>query len=174
MNKLKQKLKKIKLLVVDVDGVLTDGTIALDSTGHEFKNFNAHDGAGLKLLGKTGVKLAIISGRHSKCTDFRSLEIGIDDVYQGIENKTESLDELIEKYSLTLDEIAYMGDDLFDLPVLNKVGFSCAPADAVEDVRKRVLYVCSKQGGKGAVREVTELIIKAQDNWEKVLELFNE
>lgn len=166
------KLRKIKLLVMDVDGVLTDGSIIIHSDGSESKCFNVKDGHGIVMLHRIGVKTAIVSGRYSKPVEFRARELGIEIVYQGALDKLRVYNEIKEKYGFTDEEIAYIGDDVVDLPIIRRVGFSIAVADAHPEVKKHVDYVTVAEGGKGAVREVTELIIKAKDRWEYLMERY--
>jgi 3-deoxy-D-manno-octulosonate 8-phosphate phosphatase (KDO 8-P phosphatase) len=156
------KLKRIKLLLLDVDGVMTDGGIYYSNTGDEFKKFNIQDGYGILYLQRTGVKIGIITGRTSAIVTRRAAELGITDVYQNLENKLEAYESIKAKWGLSDSDIAYIGDDVFDLPVLERVGFSAAPSDAVPEVKKRVQYICKRTGGNGAVREVIDLIIRHQ------------
>jgi len=157
---LTRKLRKIKFLLLDVDGVMTDGGIYYTENGDEMKKFNIHDGYGLAKLRRAGIKIGIITGRVSKIVTRRAIDIETEEVYQNLENKLEAYETIKKKYGLKDENIAYIGDDEFDLPVLNRVGFSAAPRDAMPSVKKNVHYVCSKCGGNGAVREVIELILK--------------
>lgn len=156
------KLRNIKLLLLDVDGVMTDGGIYYSNNGDEFKKFNIQDGYGLVKLQRTGIKVGIITGRVSKIVSQRAEELGIKEIYQNLENKVDTYEFIKKKLSLSDAEIAYIGDDEFDLPVLNRVGFSAAPADAVTILKKQVHYVCTHRGGNGAVREVVDLILQNQ------------
>ena len=162
MNKvLKEKAAKIKLFITDVDGVLTDGSLILGNNGEEFKTFNSQDGMGIKLLQKNDMITAIITGRSSNVVSIRARELDIKEVYQGIDDKLEILDKIKEKYSLSYEEISYIGDDLNDLAVLEKVGLSFSVKNAVQDVKERVDYVTEKRGGAGAVREAADLILES-------------
>lgn len=156
------RLKRIKLLLLDVDGVMTDGGIYYSNLGDEFKKFNIQDGYGIVKLQRTGVKIGIITGRISNIVTRRATELGITEVHQNLENKIEAYDSIKAKWNLADAEIAYIGDDEFDLPVLEQVGFSAAPSDAVPTVKKRVHFVCTRNGGNGAVREVIDLILRNQ------------
>ena len=156
------KLHKIKLLLLDVDGVMTDGGIYLSNSGDEFKKFNIQDGYGIVKLQRTGIKVGIITGRVSKIVTKRAEELGIQEVYQNLENKIEAYETIKKKLYLSDPDIAYIGDDEFDLPVLERVGFSAAPSDAIPGVKKRVHFVCTRSGGNGAVREVVDLILQNQ------------
>jgi 3-deoxy-D-manno-octulosonate 8-phosphate phosphatase (KDO 8-P phosphatase) len=157
---LRSVLQKIKLLLLDVDGVMTDGGIYTTNSGDEFKKFNAHDGYGIVKLQRTGIKVGIITGRVSKIVERRAEALGITDVYQNFENKIVAYESMKKKYTFADADIAYMGDDEFDLAVLKAVGFSAAPANAMPVVKNQVQYVCTRDGGSGAVREVIDLILK--------------
>src|SRR5690625_2653962 len=145
---------EIKLIVLDVDGVLTDGNLFIGSNGVEFKNFHVKDGMGISLARYCGIKIAIITGRKSESVNIRSKELDVDFLYEGITNKEEALNEIVTSLQISLDEVFYMGDDINDLPVINLVGFSAAPKDAAEMIKKSVDYVSTFTGGNGAVREV--------------------
>jgi 3-deoxy-D-manno-octulosonate 8-phosphate phosphatase (KDO 8-P phosphatase) len=154
------KLRNIKLLLLDVDGVMTDGGIYFSNSGDEFKKFNILDGYGITKLHRAGIKIGIITGRVSNIVTKRAKELGITEVYQNLENKLEVYELLKTKWNLSDAEIAYIGDDEFDLPVLERVGFSAAPSNAVPTVKKQVHFVCTRGGGNGAVREVIDLILQ--------------
>ena len=162
------RLQKIRLLLLDVDGVLTDGRIFYDNHGVETKAFNVRDGHGLKLLQRAGLEVGIITGRSSEVVTVRAKELGIDLVYQGVRDKMVPFREILAERSLTAEEVAYVGDDVVDLPVLRRVGFAATVADAAEDVRPLVHYVTRCRGGKGAVREICELILKRTGRWQQV------
>ncbi|MDP1682265.1 MAG: HAD family hydrolase [Burkholderiales bacterium] len=153
---------KIKLIIFDVDGVLTDGSLYLDDEGRELKAFNSLDGHGIKMLKKSGVDIAIITGRTSNLMRVRAKNLNIDYLYQGAEDKLETFMELSAKLGRTAEQIAVMGDDVVDLPMMRRSGFSiCVPA-APESVRQYAHYVTQNPGGKGAAREVCELIMRTQ------------
>lgn len=166
---IKARAAKLKLLVFDVDGVLTGGQLVIGPNGEVAKQFSAQDGLGISAAHKAGLKTAIITGRTGEIVKFRGAELKIGDIYQGSLNKIEALHELAQKHNLKMDEIGYVGDDLNDLAVLLTVGLACAPANAVREVKDKVHYVASKEGGKGAAREIIELILKAQGKWEKLV-----
>ncbi len=159
---LSKKLKRIRMIVMDVDGVLTDGSIIYSSDGIESKKFNVHDGYGIFRARGKGLKFSIISGRTSKVTSLRAKRLEIADVYQGSEDKVSVFQNIKNKYNLQYDDVCFIGDDEFDLPLLRKVGFSTAPADAIEAVRKEVDYVTLADGGRGAVREVIDAVLRAK------------
>ncbi|HOO89347.1 MAG TPA: HAD hydrolase family protein [Syntrophales bacterium] len=169
---LSEKLKTITLLVLDVDGVLTDGKIIIDDRGNESKNFNVRDGHGLRLLMRGGVDILILTGRRSEVVQHRANELGIKDVYQGVHDKAKVLGEILNERGLSGDSVAYMGDDIVDLPVFRIVGFSAAVADALDYVKEESDYVSKKKGGDGAVREICEMILVAQGKWSEVTERY--
>jgi len=159
----------IVLMGFDVDGVLTDGTLYFSSQGDEMKAFSSLDGHGLKLLQQAGVEVAIISGRSSRALELRALNLGIDELHMGIADKRALLTGLAARRAIELAQTGYMGDDVVDLPVLRACGFSATTADAHDEVRSRVDYVASKGGGRGAVREVCDLIIRARGKWDAAM-----
>ena len=165
---IKDKLKKIRMLIMDVDGVMTDGRIIMDDEGRELKNFNVRDGHGIKVLQRFGIKVALLTGRQSKVVMHRAKDLDIKDVYQKVYNKKEVFEKIIRKHKISADEAAFIGDDIIDIPVLNRVGFSVAVADAVDVVKRSVDYVTKQNGGCGAVREVCEMILQAQGKWSEV------
>lgn len=156
------KLKRIKAIFLDVDGVLTDGTIIYGSDGIEMKIFDIKDGFGITNAISKGIRVGIITGRQSELVKRRAAELGIVDLYQGSIDKITPFEEIKSIHSLDSSEIAYVGDDILDLPLLRKVGFSAAPANAVREVKTKVDYVSKACGGQGAVREIIDLILKAQ------------
>ncbi len=159
-KKLQDKLSRIKLVAFDVDGVLTNGEIIYNDKGEEIKIFNAKDGQGMALLRKEGLLTAIITARTSYIVEKRAKDLDIPIVYQGSKRKINSLDEILEKYNLDYSEVAYVGDDIPDICVLEKVGVAFCPADAIDEVKEISDFISSKQGGKGAVREICNLILK--------------
>lgn len=165
---IKDKLKKIKLLIMDVDGVMTDGRIIMDDEGREIKNFNVRDGHGLKILQRYGIKVAIITGRQSKVVEYRAKDLEIEDVYQKVFNKKDVFDKILKKHKLSADAAAFIGDDIVDIPVLKRVGFSVAVADSADVVKKSVDCVTKNRGGHGAIREICEMILQAQDKWREI------
>lgn len=168
------KIKGIRLLILDVDGVLTDGSIIYTDDGTEIKAFDVKDGHGIKLLMRTGVNVAIVTARSSKVVKYRAENLGIKHVYQGMLDKVKAYDDIIEKTGLEPRELGYVGDDLVDLPILRRVGFSAAVADAVEEVRNEADFVSLKPGGRGGVREICELIIKVQGMWSEVMSRYRD
>jgi 3-deoxy-D-manno-octulosonate 8-phosphate phosphatase (KDO 8-P phosphatase) len=160
-----ERARGVRLMIFDVDGVLTDGTLLYGPAGEELKTFSAHDGHGLKMLATSGVPCALLSGRRSSAVAVRAAELGIEHVLQGIEDKLTACQQL----GFSLQQIGYMGDELVDLPVLTRCGFACAPHEAPEAVRSRVHYVAAAPAGRGAAREVCELVMRAQRKFEQAL-----
>ncbi len=165
---MQQKAAKIKLLLLDVDGVLTNGQIIYDGAGNELKMFNVRDGHGLKLIQRAGIRVGIITGRESEVVVRRAAELDIEILYQGSLDKMEPYREILTQTGLNEEQIAYVGDDLVDLPILSRIGFSATVSDADAEVRRRVDYVASLAGGCGAVREICDLLLKAGGHWEQV------
>jgi len=166
------KLAKIKLLLLDVDGIMTDGRIIYDNQGNELKAFDVKDGHGLKLIQRAGIKVGIITGRKSEVVARRAAELGIEILYQKALTKLDPYREILAIENLTDEQVAYMGDDVVDLPILRRVGFSATVADAVSEVLPLVDYVTSRAGGRGAVREVCDLLLKASGQWEKLTDRY--
>ncbi len=167
---MKSKLKKIKMIIMDVDGVLTDAGLMIGHDGFEYMKFNVQDGAGIILAKKLGYKFAMITGRNTAIIERRAKILGIEDLYQNKLFKMESYLDILKKYHLSDEEVCYIGDDILDLPVLMRVGFSAAPQDAVSDVKKRVDYVAKRGGGCGAVREVIDMVLEGAGKRKKLIE----
>lgn len=161
--------KKIKLIIFDVDGVLTDGGIYIGESGELFKSFHCRDGLAITLLHEVGLKTAIITGRESVCTSNRAKGLKISAVKQGCLNKRGAYKELKAEFNFCDEEIAYIADDLIDLPVLLQVGFRAAVGDASPEVQSVAHYVAKNFGGRGAVREILEFILKSQGKWEEIV-----
>ena len=161
-SRILEKARRIRFLLLDVDGVMTDGTIYLDSAGREMKAFNIYDGSGIYQVQKAGIQVGIITGRTSPIVESRARELGISEVHQNAIEKLAVYNKLLKKYDLTDTEMAYIGDDVIDLPVLKRVGLAVASANAHSLVRKQVDWVTRKSGGQGAVREVTDLLLAAR------------
>lgn len=169
---MQSKLQNIALLLLDVDGVMTDGGIIYDASGLETKRFNVKDGHGIKMLQRSGVDVGIITGRTSVVVANRARELGITMVYQGALRKLDCFDDILCRTGLAPGQIAYMGDDVIDVPVLRRVGFSAAPADALAEVRAVVDYLSPYAGGHGAVRDICDLILKAGGSWNDIVERY--
>ena len=172
MQEIIQKAKKVKLLILDVDGVLTDGKLFFDDQGREYKSFHARDGHGIKLLRQTGVEVAVISGRKSNSVELRMKNLGIEYLYQGQEDKVAAFSDVIQSLSINAEQTAYVGDDLIDLPVMSRVGLSVAVNDANFAVREYADWCTDLSGGYGAVREVCDFIMQAQGNLEPVIKSY--
>jgi 3-deoxy-D-manno-octulosonate 8-phosphate phosphatase (KDO 8-P phosphatase) len=163
------RLSKIELVLLDVDGVLTDGRIIWDANGTEIKFFNVKDGHGIKLLQRAGIQVGIITGRTSPVVDLRAKELGITLVYQGSLRKQDSYDDIKRITGLSDHQIAYMGDDVIDVPVMRRVGFAVAPSDALPEALAVADLVTSRCGGMGAVRELCDLILKCRGDWDRLV-----
>ena len=159
---LTQRILPIRLIAFDVDGILTDGGLYLSDSGEEFKRFNSQDGHGLKMLKASGIELAIITGRTSRCVEMRAKNLGIAHVYQGVEKKWDAMQDLLGKLGVAPAAAAFMGDDVVDLPVMTRVGLALTVPKAPDAVHDRAHYITKREAGHGAVREVCELIMAAQ------------
>ncbi len=166
------KAKNLKLLILDVDGVLTDGRLFFDHQGNEYKCFHARDGHGVKLWRQSGVEVAVISGRKSASVALRMKQLGIELVYQGHENKLAALAEILDKLNIKAEQAAHVGDDLLDLPVMTRVGLAIAVNDANFAVKQHADCCTETNGGLGAVREVCDFIMQAQGSFPKVLDSY--
>ena len=164
-----EKASRIRLILFDVDGVLTDGKVLLHADGTESKVFDIKDGTGIVWAQRLGITVGFLSARSSAATTQRAAQLGITLVHQGVASKLDTYDQIADSLMLDDDEIAFMGDDILDLPVLSRVGLAAAPADAADDVRSRVHWVAQARGGAGAARELIELILRSQGLWESVL-----
>lgn len=172
MKDILQRAAQIKLIIFDVDGVLTDGRLILGDDGQEYKAFHSRDGHGMKLLRQSGVEVAIITGRSSKVVEHRMANLGIQHVYQGQEEKLPAFNNLLAKLGITADEAAYVGDDVVDLPIMLRAGFAVAVADAHPLVRQHAHWQTPHGGGKGAARDVCELIMEAQGTLDSLLQAY--
>ena len=171
---IQDRARQIKLLLMDCDGVLTDGRIWLFDNGEEQKGFHTRDGLGLELWHRAGLKSGIISGRNSAAVERRAQGLGMSYVVQGVKEKVQAFTDTVTKAGVTNDEVAFIGDDLNDIPLMLRSGFGVAVADAAAEVRERAHYVTKVSGGQGAVREVIELILKAQDRWKDLTAHYTE
>ncbi|HXI28954.1 MAG TPA: HAD hydrolase family protein [Vicinamibacterales bacterium] len=160
---------KVRLVLFDVDGVLTDGKILMHADGTESKVFDIKDGTAIVWAMRLGLQVGFLSARSSAATAQRATQLGVTLVHQGVSSKLETYDQIADSLLLDDDQIAYMGDDVLDLPVLSRVGLATAPADAADDVRTRVHWVSGRRGGDGAARELIETILRAQDRWDSII-----
>lgn len=165
----RNRARRLKLMAFDVDGVLSEGSLFYTDDGVELKVFNSLDGLGMKMLQRAGITVAIITGRKATCVEHRMKNLGIDILYQGIEDKVEALNDLLAKLGIAADEAGYMGDDIVDLRIMDACGFSAAPADCHELVTSYARMMSTKIGGRGAVREVCEFILDAQGKLDEAL-----
>lgn len=161
-----EKAKGIKLIVLDVDGVLTDGKIIINSEGVESKNFYVRDGMALCIAREKGYLLAIISARYSRVVEHRASELGIHEIHQNVTDKLKIFHSVLDKFKIEADQAAFIGDDVNDISVMKAVGFSAAPRDADENAKLKADFISRHAGGEGAVREFIELILTQQNNWE--------
>jgi len=168
------RAKIIKVVIFDVDGVMTDGGLTIGDDGQEYKTFNSHDGLGMKLLKASGVQMAIITGRTSKVVIQRAEGTGVAHFYQGVEDKLHAFNDLVKKLKITPEQAAFVGDDVVDMPAMLRCGLSITVPAAPELVKQRAHYITQKQGGRGAVREVCELIMQAQGTLEAQMAPFFE
>jgi len=168
-NSIAARARRIRLVLFDVDGVLTDGTILLHADGSESKRFDIKDGTGIVLAQRAGMTVGFLSARMSAPTAQRAAQLGVTLLHQGVASKLETYEQIVDQLLVEDDEVAYMGDDIVDLPVLARAGLAAAPADASLDVRPRVHWVSGAAGGHGAARELVELILRAQEKWEPMV-----
>jgi len=171
-EELKIRFRKVKLLLLDVDGVLTDGRIIYDSSGKDSKSFDVHDGLGVYCLHKFGINTILITAKKSKAIFPRAKDMHVAEVFADIFPKTGVLDKILKKYRVAADEICFIGDDLVDLSLMLKIGLPIAPKNAAGDIKEAAVYITDCRGGRGAVREVAELILKSQDKWKDVLKFY--
>lgn len=171
--KLNERISGIRMILSDVDGVLTNGAITFNNQGIESKTFHARDGLGIKLWQQTGCPFGIITARSSHIVKVRMNELGVEIVRQGSKNKLTVASKLVEEHGIELEEVCYIGDDLTDLPLLKKVGLAASIADGVEEVRNVAHLVTDASGGSGAVRELIETILKAQHKWNEAIESYS-
>lgn len=167
-EELNKRASKIKMIILDVDGVMTDGRVYISADGVESKSFDIRDGFAVVFAKRHGLKFGIISGLKSPIVDRRAAQLGIEEVHAGFHDKKTELEDILRKHNLKEEQVAYMGDDLLDLPVIRRVGLSAAPADSRPEVIEKVHWVSNYPGGRGAVRELIELVMKSQGTWESL------
>jgi len=171
-SNLADRMRDVKALILDVDGVLTDGRIVISDDGQETKCFNVRDGHGLKMIRRAGIEVMFLTGRKSRVVEHRARELGVERVYQGVSDKLAVFEEILEATGLAPGQVAYMGDDIVDLPVLRRAGVSVTVCDAHQDVLGVADLVTRNAGGRGAVREVCEILLKAQGKWDGLMERY--
>ena len=166
MNEIIEKAKGVKLLILDIDGVMTDGRIIYSIYGDELKFFDVQDGLGITLLNRAGIKTAIITAKASRIVKLRARDLKVAKTYQGYIDKLIPFNKILKRFKIKPEEICFIGDDLVDIPVLKRVGFAVAVPNAMDEVKKVAHHVTSKMGGRGAVREICDLILKSQNKWD--------
>lgn len=169
---IQERASKIKLLLLDVDGVLTDGRIIYDSKGRDSKFFDVHDGLGVYVLNKVGIKTVLITAKGSATIKPRARDMRVAEVFSDVSPKSAILDKLLKKYNVSKDEVCFVGDDLVDLGLIKLVGFGVAVSNASPEIKESASYITTKHGGRGAVREVAELILKSQGKWEDIIKFY--
>lgn len=170
---LETRARAVRMVIFDIDGVLTDGSLFFGDDGQEYKAFNSRDGHGIKMLRATGVEVGIITGRTSRVVLHRAHNLGITRIVQGAEDKLAALDDMLREYALHASQIAYLGDDIVDLPVLNRCGLPACVPDAPPEVKHRCQYITQAGAGRGAARELCEMIMRAQGTWAAQLALYD-
>jgi 3-deoxy-D-manno-octulosonate 8-phosphate phosphatase (KDO 8-P phosphatase) len=169
---LRSRILPVRLMIFDVDGVMTDGSIIYHDDGSEIKSFDVQDGHGIKLIQRAGIEVAIITGRYSRAVEHRAAGLGISLVHQDCKIKLEAYDKILAETGLGDAEIGYMGDDVIDVPVMRRVGFSVAVPNAVEQVKPYAHYITRRSGGRGACREVCDLLLIVQERWREVTQRY--
>jgi 3-deoxy-D-manno-octulosonate 8-phosphate phosphatase (KDO 8-P phosphatase) len=169
-----ERAGRVRLVLTDVDGVLTDGTILAGVDDDESRRFNARDGLGIRLGQRAGLTFGIVSGRRSRAVAARAAELDMPEVHQGVIDKVGCLQGILERIAVEADEVCFIGDDLIDLPIMRRVGLSAAPADAVDEVREAAHVVTGAAGGRGAMRELVELLLRSSGKWQEVTQPFFE
>ena len=164
-NDILERARRVKLLIVDIDGVMTDGRIIYSIYGDELKFFDVQDGFGITLLNRAGIQSVIITAKKSRIVTLRGRDLKVTKTYQGFMDKLIPFNKILRRFKVAPEAICFIGDDLIDMPILKRVGFAVAVPNAVEEVRDAAHYITSKTGGRGAVREVCDMVLKAQDKW---------
>lgn len=167
-----EKAKRVKVLIVDIDGVMTDGRIIYSGYGDELRFFDVQDGFGLSMINKVGIKTVVITAGKSKIVKHRARDLKISRTYHGFLDKIDAFDDLLKHFGVTPEEICFIGDDLIDIPILKRAGFAVAVANAVGEVKSVAHLVTTNKGGRGAVREICDLILKSQDKWDLATERY--
>ncbi|MCK4463035.1 MAG: HAD hydrolase family protein [Candidatus Omnitrophica bacterium] len=167
MDNITERAKKIKLLLLDVDGVLTDGRIIYGTYGDELKNFDVNDGLGMMLVKRAGIRCAIITAKGSTVVKKRARDLKVDKVYSNFHYKIKALKNITKKFKIKNEEICFVGDDIIDVPILKRIGLAIAVPNAMDEVKEIAHYITKKNGGRGAVREVCDILLKAQGKWEE-------
>lgn len=171
-EELRSRILPIRLMIFDVDGVLTDGSVIYHDDGSELKIFDVQDGHGIKLLQRGGIEAALVTGRYCKAVEHRAKGLGIERVYQGVHRKAEAYEKILNDTGLTEEQSGYLADDLIDIPVMRRAGFAAAVPNAVSEVLPFAHYVTRAAGGHGACREICDLILRVQGRWEEVTQRY--
>lgn len=171
-DELRSRIARIKMVVMDVDGVLTDGRIILGNYGDELKFFDVQDGLGMVMMRRAGLKTIIVTSKKSRINQKRAKEVQVVKIFQKVSDKLKVVEKVARKHQITMDEVCFIGDDLIDLPVIRRAGFSVAVRNAVEDVKKHANLITENNGGRGAVRELADLILKTQGKWTEVTQRY--
>lgn len=166
---LEERIKKIKLLILDIDGILTDGRIIYDNRGNELKFFDVQDGFGIVLLKRIGIDTIIMTAKKSRVVTRRARDFNVKHIYQNCFDKLATFQDILKKFRVSSDEICFVGDDLIDIPVMKRVGLAASVPNAVDETKEAAHYITKRTGGRGAVREICDLIIKTQDKWQDVM-----
>jgi len=174
MREVIERASRIRLLLLDVDGVLTEGKVLLDEEGREIKAFYVRDGVALKLLRRKGIEVGFITGRSSEAVSRRAEELGVGWVIQGTRDKVQAYERIAQETGVEADEVCFVGDDIVDIPLLKRVGLPVVVADGAEEAKRHALYVTRSPGGRGAVREVCELLLQAQGKWGEIIRGYEE
>lgn len=172
-SELTERIKTVRWLVLDVDGVLTDGSVIMNDDGRESKHFNVKDGHALKMMIRFGFNVMFLTGRRSQVVEHRARDLGVTEVHQRVLNKLEYFTEFMDRKGISFAEVAYVGDDIVDIPLMKQVAFSATVADAAEEVPPLADYVSPYQGGKGAVRDICKIILQAQGKWKEVADRYH-
>jgi 3-deoxy-D-manno-octulosonate 8-phosphate phosphatase (KDO 8-P phosphatase) len=172
-RKMIKKAEKVKMIIFDIDGTLTDGSIIIDSKGNESKKFNVKDGFAIAQAVLNGIICVIITGRESEVVKIRAKELKIEEIYQGIKDKSVKIREVVKKYNIKLEETAYFGDDINDLPAFLIAGFKGCTADGVEELKEKADFISKRNGGDGAAREFVEFILREKGIWKKIVEKYS-
>ena len=167
-NEIIERAKRVKVFIVDIDGVMTDGRIVYSGYGDELRFFDVQDGFGITLLNRAGIKTVIITAGKSKIVKHRARDLKVSSTYHGFMDKIDAFNDLLKRFKVTPEEVCFIGDDLIDIPILKRAGFAVAVPNAVDEVKKLAHHITANKGGRGAVREICDLILKSQDKWELV------
>jgi len=173
-NEIQRRAAQVRMILLDVDGVLTDGKIYLGNNDEEFRTFFVRDGLAIRMGQSAGLRFGIVSGRNSPLVERRARELDIENIHQGVQDKGERLERIVAETGLKAEQICFVGDDLIDVPAMRRAGLAACPADGCEETRQFAHYICDNKGGHGAVREVVDLVLRATGRWDEVMQRFLE